>query len=159
MVDPAKKPYRTWAEVLCAECGRTEALARATGATLERDADDEFRCCPSCDGVPTRDTADSPCPHCATNKGVIARLVVERDALRRDYAKLEAAKDHEIAALRARKAELTIISDKYWELIYAVASKFPGESRHETALRYIQESEWRRSNPEGEAQRILRGEE
>jgi len=26
----------------------------------------------------------------------------------------------------------------YNELIYAVASKFPGESRHETALRYIQ---------------------
>jgi hypothetical protein len=30
---------------------------------------------------------------------------------------------------------------KYEELIYAVASKWPGESRHETALRYIRERE------------------
>lgn len=30
---------------------------------------------------------------------------------------------------------------KYDELIYAVASKFPGETRHQTALRYIRERE------------------
>jgi len=30
---------------------------------------------------------------------------------------------------------------KYDELIYAVGNKYPGESRHETALRYIQERE------------------
>jgi hypothetical protein len=29
----------------------------------------------------------------------------------------------------------------YSELLYAVASKFPGESRHDTALRYIRERE------------------
>lgn len=29
----------------------------------------------------------------------------------------------------------------YTELIYAVARVFPGESRHETALRYIREAE------------------
>ncbi len=29
------------------------------------------------------------------------------------------------------------IESKYYELLYAVAQKFPGESRHETALRYI----------------------
>ena len=29
----------------------------------------------------------------------------------------------------------------YKELIYAVASKFPGESRHQTALRYIRNAE------------------
>ena len=31
--------------------------------------------------------------------------------------------------------------DKYYELIMAVKRKWPNESRHETALRYIQEAE------------------
>jgi len=31
--------------------------------------------------------------------------------------------------------------EKYHELLYAVATKYPGETRHETALRYIQERE------------------
>lgn len=35
------------------------------------------------------------------------------------------------------------VSLKYNELLYAVARKFPGESRHETALRYIREAEQR----------------
>lgn len=30
---------------------------------------------------------------------------------------------------------------KYDELIYAVGNKYPGETRHETALRYIRERE------------------
>lgn len=29
----------------------------------------------------------------------------------------------------------------YWELLYAVARKFEGETRHQTALRYIREAE------------------
>ena len=33
----------------------------------------------------------------------------------------------------------------YHELLYAVIRKFPGESRHETALRYIMEAENRGS--------------
>lgn len=33
------------------------------------------------------------------------------------------------------------VSELYNELLYAVAQKFPGESRHETALRYIRERE------------------
>ncbi len=32
-------------------------------------------------------------------------------------------------------------ADKYYELLYAVQNKFPGETRHETALRYIQQAE------------------
>ena len=35
------------------------------------------------------------------------------------------------------------VSELYHELLYAVAQKFPGESRHETALRYIREREER----------------
>jgi hypothetical protein len=38
-------------------------------------------------------------------------------------------------------AEMAEIESKYMELLYAVASKFPGESRHQTALRYIRERE------------------
>jgi hypothetical protein len=33
------------------------------------------------------------------------------------------------------------IKAKYYELLYAVAQKFPGESRHQTALRYIRQRE------------------
>ena len=32
----------------------------------------------------------------------------------------------------------------YFELLYSVASKYPGETRHETALRYIKEAEQRK---------------
>lgn len=35
------------------------------------------------------------------------------------------------------------VSELYHELLYAVARKFPGESRHETALRYIRDTEER----------------
>ena len=38
-------------------------------------------------------------------------------------------------------AERDIITRKYDELIMAVESKYPGESRHMTALRYIREAE------------------
>lgn len=37
------------------------------------------------------------------------------------------------------------VSELYHELLYAVAHKFPGESRHETALRYIRDTEERAS--------------
>ena len=37
----------------------------------------------------------------------------------------------------------------YHELIYAVSEKYPGETRHETALRYIREAE-KSAGPEKE---------
>lgn len=37
--------------------------------------------------------------------------------------------------------ELRRDAERYKELLFAVASKFPGESRHETALRYIRSAE------------------
>jgi len=37
------------------------------------------------------------------------------------------------------------IKSLYYELLFAVESKFNGESRHETALRYIREAESRES--------------
>lgn len=36
---------------------------------------------------------------------------------------------------------LMSVDDKYNELIMAVGNKYPNETRHETALRYIQERE------------------
>lgn len=39
--------------------------------------------------------------------------------------------------------EATQLREKYHELLYAVARKFPDETRHETALRYIKEAEER----------------
>ena len=40
---------------------------------------------------------------------------------------------------RARKSNE--LRKKYGELLLAVISKFPNETRHETALRYIKEAE------------------
>jgi len=39
------------------------------------------------------------------------------------------------------------VREAYDELLYAVGRKFPGESRHATALRYIREAEVRASAP------------
>ena len=33
------------------------------------------------------------------------------------------------------------ISQQYYELLYSVEQKFPNETRHQTALRYIQQAE------------------
>lgn len=38
---------------------------------------------------------------------------------------------------RNREHELTVVKAQYEDLIYQVSRKFPGESRHETAKRYI----------------------
>jgi len=40
-----------------------------------------------------------------------------------------------------QREKLTALQGKYSELLYAVARKFPGENRHETALRYIRAME------------------
>lgn len=57
---------------------------------------------------------------------------------------------HHDAALRVRVAEL---EKQYQELLYAVGSKYPDETRHETALRYIRESE-RRTMGDGVASAV-----
>jgi hypothetical protein len=44
----------------------------------------------------------------------------------------------EMETLRSRHAALV---EKYDELLYSVGNKYPNESRHETALRYIRNSE------------------
>lgn len=48
----------------------------------------------------------------------------------------------ELVGLLERAAgELRETERQYMELIYAVASKFPNETRHQTALRYIRRME------------------
>lgn len=46
---------------------------------------------------------------------------------------------HQLTALQSVQGR--DVESQYYELLYAVARKFPGESRHATALRYIQEAE------------------
>ena len=38
-------------------------------------------------------------------------------------------------------AQIKELKGKYYELLYGVASKFPDETRHQTALRYIKNAE------------------
>ena len=49
---------------------------------------------------------------------------------------------------RAKPAQEEITdAERYKELIYAVGNKYPNESRHETALRYIKRAESNTSGP------------
>jgi hypothetical protein len=48
---------------------------------------------------------------------------------------------HQDVASQTVTQSVQTIEEKYNELLYAVGNKFPGESRHETALRYIQQAE------------------
>ena len=60
-----------------------------------------------------------------------------------DLAGVLAKIDAQIAAAQAQQPAAAVpeTEAKYAELLYAVESKWPGESRHETALRYIRERE------------------
>lgn len=51
--------------------------------------------------------------------------------------------------LQRQNDELQLIKQRYENLIFAVGSKYPNESRHETALRYIQQAENRDHQPCG----------
>ena len=50
--------------------------------------------------------------------------------------------------------EYFILLDKYNELIYAVERKFDNETRHQTALRYIRETE-RRTSSESQSAKVV----
>ena len=85
---------------------------------------------------------------------------IERGAMReegleeaenvRAYARSRAGVAESALAAHSAQAQTPVVSapdavqelaDKYHELLWAVARKFPGETRHETALRYIREAE------------------
>lgn len=60
-------------------------------------------------------------------------MIVETDAISRLLNERNAALN-QIDVLVA-------VVDKYHELLYQVSCKFPNETRHETALRYLKERE------------------
>jgi hypothetical protein len=79
----------------------------------------------------------------------VRKLEAERDRLKKTIASRdrECASEHwgalndciaDNLELRSRHAALV---EKYDELLYSVGNKYPNESRHETALRYIRNSE------------------
>jgi hypothetical protein len=49
--------------------------------------------------------------------------------------------DARIAEAQVDTDELTRLRGLYEELLFAVGNKHPGETRHQTALRYIQQAE------------------
>ena len=56
-------------------------------------------------------------------------------------AALQAAAQVRVAEAQTDAAELARLRGLYEELLYAVGNKHPGETRHKTALRYIQQAE------------------
>jgi hypothetical protein len=50
-------------------------------------------------------------------------------------------------------SELIRIRNAYYELLFSVANKYPDESRHETALRYIRQAE-NQCNPPAENEEV-----
>ena len=57
--------------------------------------------------------------------------------------------DYHAAKDRAEQAEagLAQAQENYMELLYGVSKKYPGESRHQTALRYIRQAESHHGGP------------
>lgn len=53
----------------------------------------------------------------------------------------QSEQDEALIALAAQQAEIARLQSQYHELIMAVGMKWPGESRHETALKYIRRAE------------------
>jgi len=46
-----------------------------------------------------------------------------------------------VLLLKEARDEIDNLRNAYYELLYAVGNKYPKETRHETALRYIQTAE------------------
>ena len=66
-------------------------------------------------------------------------LRAELESVKRDYAGM-------CQVVRDRDAELERVKairfkELYYELLYSVGNKFPNETRHQTALRYIRNAE------------------
>ena len=61
---------------------------------------------------------------------------------------LEANRAELIGNYEAELVRMREVENKYQELLYQVASKFPDESRHDTAKRYIHDAEHGDHGPE-----------
>ena len=80
----------------------------------------------------------------AVNAETITSLLLDAEDLKNNTKNL----GETIAKQQAEIERLNSRSDLYSELLYAVHTKTPEESRHETALRYIQERESRTNPPQ-----------
>jgi len=67
-------------------------------------------------------------------------IAAYNDLLERYNTLLRNTHDSARDSINYEKLYLTLL-DKYNELIYAVQNKYPNETRHQTALRYILEKE------------------
>jgi hypothetical protein len=125
--------------------GWAEALGREIHAFLGATAVQPERCCldyPRCDcnspSEPDNEWHCSQYPGCECFAGCREKsLEGQREP---PYARVMCREDLPVSA------EAGIVADLYNELLYAVESKYPGESRHDTALRYIRDRETRPSN-------------
>jgi hypothetical protein len=114
-----------------------QTFLRATGSAVQPE-----RCCvdyPRCDCNSPPELDNSP------GDATSAQLAEEQRFLHSapakwPYARVMCREDLPVSA------EAGIVADLYNELLYAVESKYPGESRHDTALRYIRDRETRPSN-------------
>jgi hypothetical protein len=76
--------------------------------------------------------------------------VIDSTGIERTYANAVwcALNEKKSQWLKTKPAIDPEIKDKYYELLYSVGSKFEGETRHETALRYIKRAEGDGIDPE-----------
>jgi hypothetical protein len=138
--DCLRTAHNGWAETLGREI---DAFLGATAVQPERCCADYPRC--DCNSPPEPDDEW----HCSQYPGCECFAGCREKALdgQREppYARVMCREDLPVSA------EAGIVADLYNELLYAVASKYPGESRHDTALRYIRDRETRPSNGPSQA--------
>jgi hypothetical protein len=138
--DCLRTAHNGWAETLGREI---DAFLGATAVQPERCCADYPRC--DCNSPPEPDNEW----HCSQYPGCECFAGCREKALEGQreppYARVMCREDLPVSA------EAGIVADLYNELLYAVESKYPGESRHDTALRYIRDRETRPSNGPSQA--------
>lgn len=102
-----------------------------------------------------RERKELPNPLVAENTKRALALAEEVARLRVSVAAQLDATSDALDRLQAYQQQLTVAEVthvQYQELLYAVVSAYPGETRHATALRYIREHEQKNSGSDQVAQ-------
>ena len=83
------------------------------------------------------------CEHIFTtgNKPYCARCLLDKKTIESEAEATESRAPSGQAEFDLLSADLAKTKEKYNELIMAVARKWPGETRHDTALKYIKRAE------------------
>ena len=110
------------------------------------------------DKAPVSERGTSGAEPAPAAAGLVERLRARSKMLRQGYDEFDrfAAADLDDQAATALSSRRVGEDYKalYMELLYAVARKWPDETRHQTALRYIRERENMPSNPAQASQRL-----